>query len=181
MPLIGIDTYKIDFAILENNNPKTIVLLDQSNYLSVPEKPLLFITPPGYTGHIELVYNPDSIIVLNSDSLGFTDQTDYDDLADLPDGVYQIRMGVCPYDELYSKKCYLKTTKLDCKFQNLLLTYDNCDCMDERELKNQIVDLDILVQSAKAEINICNIEKGISKYKSAMKKLENLEKKLNCN
>ena len=180
MPLIGIETYKIDFAILENNNPKTIVLLDQSHYLDVPEKPMLFVTLPGYTGHVEIPYVPNTIITLDSDSLKLTEECDYEELAELPDGVYQIRMGVCPYDELYIKKCYLKTTKLDCKFHNLLLSYDDCECMDEKTLKSQIVDADILIQSAKAEIGMCNVEKATSKYKIALSKLNSIDKKLNC-
>lgn len=180
MPLIGIDTYQIQFSVLETNNAKTITLLDQSNYLTPPEKPLLFVTLPGYTGHVELSYIPRSIIVLNSDSLLLTEQCDYEDLADLPDGVYQIRMAVCPYDELYQKQCYLKTTNLDLRFQNILLTYNQCGCIEERDLKNAIVDIDILVQSAKAEINICNVERAASKYQTALKKIINLERKLNC-
>lgn len=181
MPLIGIDTYKIDFNILETNNPKIIALLDLSNYLTVPNKPLLFVTLPGFTGHVEIPYIPRSIITLNSDDLKLTEECDYDDLADLPDGVYQIRMAVCPYDELHSKKCWLKTTNFDCQFQDILLNYENCDCLDQSKLKETILDVDILIQSAKAEINRCNIDKAVSKYRTALKKLENLEKKLNCN
>lgn len=180
MPLIGIDTYKILFSIVETNNPKTLVLLDQSNYLSVAEKPLLFVTLPGYTGHIELSYAPSTIITLNSDVLQLTENTDYEELADLPDGVYQIKMAVCPYDELYNKQCYLKTTNLDCRLQNILLTYDNCECIDQKDLKDKMLDIFILIQSAKAEVNLCNVSKAVSKYKTAVLKIEYLEKKLNC-
>lgn len=181
MPLLGIDSYKIDFAVLESNNPKTLIILDQSYYLEDIEKPLLQITPPGFTGRIELEYTPNSIIVLNSDSLGLTEDCDYEDLADLPDGVYVIRMAVCPYDELYAKRCYLKTTRLDCMYENLLLTVD-VDCMfDSQKTKNDIVDIDILIRSAKAEANRCNIEAATAKYRAAFKKLEKINKKLNCN
>lgn len=181
MPLIGIDTYKIDFNILETNNPKILAILDLSNYLEIPQKQRLFVTLPGFTGHVEVPYKTNTITVLNSDNLKLTEECDYEELADLPDGVYQIRMAVCPYDELYTKKCWLKTTAFDCRFQNILLNYDDCNSTDKKYIEESIMKIDILIQSAKAEISRCNIERAISKYQSALKKLESLEKKLNCN
>lgn len=180
MPLIGVETYNIDFFVLETNDAKTINLVDRSNYLSAPEKPMLFIILPGYTGHVEVPYAPLSIITINSDNLKLTEECEYEELADLPDGVYQIKMGVCPYNELHSKKAYLKTTKLDQDFQNILLSYENCECLDQTILKQSIIDIDILIQSAKAEANIYNIERATSKYKTAANKLNKLEKKINC-
>lgn len=181
MPIIGIDSYSIDFVVLETNNPKTITLLDQSRYLTDAEKPLLSIIVPGFTGHVEIPYYPNTLITLTSDDVGLTEPTDYEDLADLPDGIYQITMKVCPYDELYSKKCHLKSTLLQCSYQKLLLGLDsNSSCIDNKKLKEEIIDIDILIQSAKAETNICNVEKAMFKYQAAVKKIENLNKKLNC-
>jgi len=180
MPLIGIDTYNIDYYILPTNDPKTITLLDNSHYLSLPEKPLINVILPGFTGSVQFPYIPGGLITIDSDSLDLTENTDYDYTADLPDGVYQITMKVCPYDQLYNKKCYLKTTKFDEQFQQLLLCITPDCCEDQRKLKDEIVDIDILIQSAKAEVNLCNVEKGTLKYQVAVKKLQNLNKKLNC-
>lgn len=181
MPLVGPTSYIIDFAVLENNNPKTIVLLDQSSYLTPAQKPLLQVTLPGFTGSVQVPYAPNTIITLNSDSLSLTEPCDYDYTAELPDGVYEIIMMVCPYNELFNKQCYLKTTQLDVQYRNLLLNLDiNCKCLDEKKLKEQIIDADILIQSAKAECSICNIEKSMQKYRTAVKLIESINKKLNC-
>lgn len=180
---IDINVYKIDFYILDINDPKSIVLLDRSNYLFTPEKPRLFITPPGYTGDIEVEYPgiSNTLIELNSDSIGITETCDHTSpFVDLDDGVWQIKMAVCPYEELYAKKCYLKTTQLDCRIEDILLRFDNCGCIDNQKFKNTIIDIDILLKSAKAEVNICNIKSATDKYKQAVKLVNSLEKTLNC-
>lgn len=177
MPLLDINTYKINFLALSSNDTKTIVLVDTSNYLSFPEKPLLDIVPPGYTGFIQVPYTPNSVIVINSDTLNLTAQCDYSELSDLPDGVYQITMKVCPYDQLYTKKCFIKTSLLESQFQNLLLGMKD----DSVKTKKEIIDIDVLIMSAKAEANVCNIESATEKYNIASKKVNSLLKIIDCN
>lgn len=179
--LIGTQTYTINFYIIESNDPKTIVILDQSNYLDQPEQPTLDVIIPGFTGSVSKEYIPNGINVLNSDSLDLTEQCEYDTTADLPDGVYQITMKVCPFDQLYNKKCYLKTTKFYEAYQNLLLNFDiTNNTYNQDELKRNIIDLDILIQSAKAEVSQCNVDKGVQKYQAALRKLLSINRKLNC-
>lgn len=180
MPLIGIDTYKIDFLVLETGDPRFIVLYDTSNYLSTPEKPLLEITPPGFTGHYELPYNVGGITVINSDNIGLTEECDYDDYAPLPDGVYIIKQKVCPYDELFEQKYYLVTNLFDSKFNELLTKIDSYDRADSSVVKATILDVEVLIKSAKAEIVYCNVQKGVNKYKTAMHLVEKLLNKVNC-
>lgn len=181
MPLIGTQSYNIDFYVLESNDPKTIVILDRSNYLDQPELPLIEVIIPGFTGFVQKEYIPNGLIVLNSDSLDLTEACEYETTADLPDGVYQITMKVCPYDELYNKKCYLKTTKFYEAYQNILLNFDIADTSyNQDKLKQDIIDLDILIQSAKAEVNRCNVDRGTQKYQTALRKLLSINRKLNC-
>ena len=177
MPLIGLDQYIICFRIIPTNDLKTIALLDLSTYLSTPEKPKIEVVLPGYTGSVQFTYTPGGIIIINSKELGLTTSNT---LSDLPDGVYQITMKVCPHDELYSKLCYLKTTKLELDYTNLLLNADLCKCKDDRKFKEDIIDLDILIQTAKAEAGRCNIDAAVIKYKAAVKKAININKTLNC-
>ncbi len=180
---IDFNIYKLDFFILDNNDPKTILLLDRSNYIFPPENPRLFITPPGLTGEIIVEYEgvKNSLIEINSEVLGFTENCSTDsEYANLEDGVYQIKMATCPYEELYVKKCYLKTTLLDCRIEELLLKYDDCGCVKDDLFKNTIIDIDILLKSARAEVNICNVEKATLKFRKAIKMVDFLDKQLNC-
>lgn len=182
MPAIDIQTYKLDFFFLENNDPKSIALLDQSTYLSDPQLPLLQVIPPGFTGALQVPYAPNTITILNSDNLTLTDVTECQDLVDLPDGVWQITQMVCPYDELYTKKCYLKTTQFDNLFANVLLRYSDCfSTIEKNEYERKVIEADILIQSAKAETYCCDIDKATAKYQKALAIVNNITKKLNCN
>lgn len=181
MPSIDIQTYKLDLIFLKNNDPKSIAILDQSTYLSDPQLPLLQVIPPGFTGALQVPYAPNTITILNSDNLTLTDVTECGDLMDLPDGVWQITQMVCPYDELYTKKCYLKTTQFDNAFSNALLNYrEDLSFIDKNEYEKSIIEADILIQSAQAETYFCNIDKATQKYKKALSIVNNLNKKINC-
>lgn len=181
MPVIGLETQLIDFLFLDTNDPKIIVLLDRSVYLTTPEKPLINVIIPGFTGSVDFAYTPSSLIVITSDTLGLTYSTDLGTTSDLPDGVYQITMKVCPYDEFYTKKCYLKISCFQKEYEDLLRTLDlKCECLEPKEVEKELIDIEILIKSAQAECNICSVEKATCKYQAALKKLRALAKKLNC-
>lgn len=181
MPLIDIEQYVIDFLILESNDPRTLILLDRSRYLSNPDKPRLDITLPGFTGSIEIPYNINGITVIDSDTLKLTTSADYNNLIELPDGVYHIRQKVCPYDQLFATKCYLKTQRLQASYEDVLLNMDNtCDCFDVNKLTQELVAIDMLIRSARAEIASCNVYKATEKYNIAARKIAKAKTILNC-
>lgn len=181
MELIQEKEYSINFYIIESNDPKSIVIFDKSLYIDLPEKPLLEVTLPGFTGSVQIPYLPNTLIVLNSDSLDLTKECEYENYADLPDGVYQITMKFCPYETFYNKKCFLKTSNFYQEYQKLLLSLDfTKDSYDQDYIKNQIINMDILIQSAKAETSLCNIQKAVNKYSGALSILSNINRKINC-
>ena len=181
MPVIDIQSYKIDFSVLDDNNPETLIILDKSTYLDVPEKPLLDIILPGYTGYVEVPYTPSTISLYDSDSLSLTEPCEDGSTSGLPDGVYQIKMKICPYDDFFTDKCFLKSSKFNYAYQTLLLQFDTLStCYNQQDLKVAIMDLDILIQSAKAEADRCNVERATYKYNAASTKLAAINKKLNC-
>ena len=181
MPLAEALDYIIDFSILESNDLKAIYILDKSTYITPAEKPVIDVILPGFTGYVSTTYTPGTIIVLNSDNLDLTDATEYADLACLPDGVYQITMKVCPYEELYNKQCYLHTARFKRDYTEFLINLEKAyKCFDEQILEQELMEIELLLISAKAEVTICNAEKAAEKYKIAVKKLNKLNKKLNC-
>ena len=181
MPTIGIETYNIDFLILESNDPKTIVLLDRSTYLTTPEKPRLEVTPPGFTGYIEIPYNINGITILDSDSLLLTANCEYVELADLPDGVWIIKQKVCPYDELFIKKYYLKTQCLEHLYNSALLKMGetNIDCDVISGINTMIIEIEILLKTAKLEAARGNVRDATKKYQYASKRINKFIKSIN--
>jgi hypothetical protein len=181
MPLITENSYNIDFFVIDGNDTKSIIILDNSTYLDPPDKPLLEIILPGFTGYVSIPYRPNNYTILNSDSLDLTASCDYTELIDIPDGIYQIKMKICPYEELHNKKCYLKTSSFYKKFQEVLLTADLYeDTYEGSALKNSVVDVDLLMQSALASVQKCDLDNGIRLYTTANKKLNQIVNKLNC-
>lgn len=177
MAMLGFSVYEIDFFILDNNNPKTLVILDQSNYLETPERPVYGIKLPGYSNTIVVPYLIDRINIVNSNTLGLTNAACHEALTDLPDGVYEITQMVCPYNELFKTQLYLKTTKLQCLYDKLLLDID-CSNLD---IEKQLIHIDILIQAAKAEAKLFNPIKAQEKYTAALEAVTKLQNKLNCN
>lgn len=180
MPILGLQTQSVNFTILEDNDPKTITLQDKSVYFGTPEKPLVEVLPPGYTGRVEFEYTPNSIITIDSDLLQLSFSAGIGSTTDLPDGVYQIALKFCPYSEFYLKKCYLKTSLFLRDFECFLLKFNPDCCEDVKKLKSDIIDIEILILSAKAEVGVCNVDKATQKYQLAVKKLSALNKKLTC-
>lgn len=177
MAMLGLDIYEIDFFILDNNNPKTLVIFDQSHYLDDPEKPIYSITLPGYHTVVNIPYVINQINVINSNLLGLTNAFCNGDLIDLPDGVYEITQAVCPYTELFNTKLFLKTTRLECNYDKILLQIGSKPL--EKQFKDEVINIDILIRSAKAEVKYGNREKGQEKYLAALEKVNILTKKIN--
>ena len=181
MPTLVEKTAYIDFFVLDSNDAKSIIILDNSVYLDPADKPLLQVILPGFTGYVNIPYNPNSYTILNSDNLDLTSSCDYSELAELPDGVYQIRMQVCPTEEFYSKKCYLKTTAFYNKYREVLLNNDIfIETYEGSKLKNSIIDAELLIETAKGYVYRCDIYNATKYYAAANKKLNSIIKKLNC-
>lgn len=181
MPLIKSSSYNIDFYILQNNDPKSVAILDMSEYIDQPEKPKVDVILPGFTGHVSVDYVPGSVLIMDSDMLDLTSECDYCDKPDLPDGVYQITMKICPYDELYKRKCFLKTTIFFNSLQEILLQTNLDDnSYQNRQFKNDILDLYLLIHSASADVARCNVQDGVKKYDAAVRLLNQINNKYNC-
>ena len=96
----------IDFNIFDTYDCKTLGLVDISYYN--PEMTIsgmtLQVIVPGMDNIMELNYNKGGVTVLNSNNLGITKVWDFDDLVELPDGAYTIKMSICPYDQYWAEK-----------------------------------------------------------------------------
>lgn len=181
MPLITDVTYCINFLILESDDPTTIVIQDISSYIGVPEQPLIDVVLPGFTGYVSNSYNPGGLKVLDALSLDLICEDTCSGQVLLPDGVYQITMKVCPYEELFKSKCFLKTSIFNRDMSSFLLKIDRAlQCYDVDKLTNELLEIDLLIESAKAEAKICNVEVATHKYQHAVKKLSKLIDKVNC-
>ena len=80
---------------IQNPNSKELFLIDTSNWLHLNGVNAYYeIEVPGGGRKIQLNLRRDTIQVLNSNRLNITKDRNVEDLADLPDGVWSIKIYV---------------------------------------------------------------------------------------
>lgn len=169
--------YKIDFNVLEVGfNEKTIIIYDQSEYIEEPESPTIEVILPGFKKGYRQLYEPGKVNVINTASLGVNKCPTI-----LNDGVYWIKLSICPHDELFARKPYLRNLHQEIKYMNTLLKLDAspCNLKTNKELQESLVEVDVMIQASKASAQACNITNAVNFYNEADKLLEKINKKLN--
>lgn len=164
----------LDFEILETGNTKTIVFVDASNYIEQPEKPLLEIILPGYSNYFLINVAAGMVNTFNASTIGLSKVFDASCLIDLPDGIYQYKYKICPYDKTFISKSYMRVTNLLLKLQGV---YNGIDLTSEvdKYFKSTLIDIHILIKGAQL-LAAKNPVKAQANYLLA----SNLTDKLNC-
>lgn len=176
--MLGIKENILDFEILPIKNPKFLVVFDLSDYMEYPKQPSIRITLPGYTKPIFLPFKKDSINKYTSNDL--QPKKDTLELFDLPDGLYKISYHIQPHEEEFIEKYYLQTNLFNKQYTQFLLSLELSDCSMKNDniIKNGILDADLFIQLAQANVEENNLKAANEAYKNAVSTLEKLTKKL---
>jgi hypothetical protein len=169
-------TNKLYFEILPTLNCKTLALADMSTYAGDVEGATLQVQLPDRETVKELLYKPNSITILNSNSLGYSNVTDLNDLEDLPDGVYTIKISVCPYEINWFERDIYRICKLECKYYKALLTLDmsKCESCFSKQKMDKLNNARVYMEGVIANTNNGDINKASELYEVADKILDNL-------
>jgi hypothetical protein len=171
MPLLSIKTNKLNFDIIDSLDPKVLSFLDKSMYLEKsPDKPLVEILVPGYSKSILVPYRIHSYNSISAGQLNIS----CGKTENLPDGVYEITIRVCPHDSIFLTKYYLKTDLLQYEIDNLLLSILNKQDMSD-SFKKAMDNVFILLESAKVHARNGNVEEAIEMYKKVQKIINKLK------
>lgn len=170
----------LDFEILRTGNPKTIVFMDSSDYFENPDKPLLQITPPGYSRYLVVNINARHITAINSLMLGISQIMETSNAVNLPDGVWKFRYAICPYDKLFIQKFHLRTVDIRAKLNQITdyLDFSDCDIKEDQKIKNEYVDILLLLSYGEARADLGFPEQASDAYNKANKKVIKLYEKL---
>lgn len=171
----------LSFDVLNAYNCKHLAILDTSYYnpLQDIEGRILQVVSPFDSEVLELPYQKSGITVINSNSLGISKNAPEELLSDIPDGLYTIKISICPYDQFYYEKSFYRTCKIECKYNKAILTLDfnKCtECFDDQKTKK----LDTVrryLDGVIANSENCNFNKATELYKYANKLLDEI---LNC-
>ena len=178
---------KLNVDYIDNNNPKTFRLIDESEYnpkITVTNAKLQ-VTPPGFTSGVTFDVKPYFSMVLNASILNILKVKSYALLADLPDGIYSINYSINPNSELFVDYDYFRTVKLREKFSRIV-----CGLLDKKrdytvrefeEIKEEILWVDQLIDASKYKTEICEEpEKGILLYNEASHLLDKYVSCITC-
>ncbi len=143
----------------DNTDPKLIGIRDASSYNEDIEVqcPIIVIQAPGYTTTYTIDFTPGSFQPINSNNIGITKTSRYQDLVDLPDGVWYIKYSIQPHEKLYTEHLFYRTSQLRCSFYQALLSVDMNTTSGYKELMNdqleQLMIADFHIKSAEANLN----------------------------
>ena len=173
----GIKKHELDFEILETNNTKRLVFLDTSIYYTNPTTPVLHLVKPGGE-QVILNVSHGEINTFNSHSLGLTNPLTGDDTTAIPDGVWQAVYRICPYNELYTSKFFVRFEIINECLYNVYRNFDTeCCGVENDQLKKCLNDIYLLMESAKANAYKNLKEKAEKDYSLAVKKINKIIKK----
>jgi hypothetical protein len=183
MPL-GIHRNILDFEILETGNPLTLVLVDSSQYIEPPDRPLLEAFLPGFDKYLLTNVVPNQVNTFNSNTLNLAHSLSLNHLVVLPDGVWKFRYKICPYDYVFVDKSYLRTTLIEQKLSRAYNELDLEKCTDKTTayILDQLTRVQILLRGGKAIVNQ-NTKRSSEYYKLADRLLDQILDKFhkNCN
>ena len=171
----GIKTHFINFTIIPTSDDKSIVFADNSDYYKLPESPILEIVLPGFNKIFTVNIEPSKFNVLNSNLIGLTSILKTNNLVSLPDGIYTLTYKICPYEYFNITKYYLKTDSLEKDLADVFnkIKIDS-DITEHFEFKKQVMDIMVLIESAKACVNNGYLDRGTKDFKLATNKLKKL-------
>jgi hypothetical protein len=172
MPILNIKSNKLNFEIVESLDPKVLSFLDTSTYLEKsPDKPLVEVLVPGYSKSVIVPYKVNRFNTLSAGQLNITCGTN----DNMPDGVYQLTIRVCPYEVVFCTKYYLKTDLLQYEIDDILLNILYKQELSD-SIKKSINTMFVLLESAKVHARNGNIEEATEMYK----KIQKLVTKIKC-
>lgn len=161
----------IDFDVLETNNPKKLMIGDTSqNWLHAENDPAyLYITIAGSRQPKIFTFDKKAITVFNSVNLGLSSVKDCGDskYADLPDGVYTIKLQ-SSYEEHYVQKYYLKTDIIELEISKKIVDNALNKSTDNNMFVNSVFEVEWKLKVAKAFIREGNLPLATRYYNEAV-------------
>jgi hypothetical protein len=172
MPILTVKSNELNFEIIDSLDPRTIAFLDKSVYLeSSPDKPMVEVLIPGSTKPIVVPFRTNEYNVITGGQLNISCGKN----STLPDGVYTLKISVCPHEYVFLSKTFLKASLLEYELDSILLKQ-----LEHRDIpKNFKKDFEYsirLLEAAKIHAERGNINESTNLYK----KVSKIVNKLNC-
>lgn len=165
---------RLDIIVLPTYNSTTLGIADSSVYTEDPpieSSPTIEIDIPAF-GKVYIPFNMNEFNIFTSVTLGISE---IGDIQPLPDGVYYLKYSVAPSYINYVEKSFIRTEKLQEKFDTAFMRLDmmECDQVIKKQAKVDLNTIYFFIQGAIAAANNCAEEQATKLYIKADKMLDN--------
>lgn len=146
------------------SDSKYLVIHNVSRYMDVAPIVNLYVTAPGYIETKELIIPADGTFAINSQNILINPT--FQDYVDLQDGVYKLRLSVCPHDTEFVEKHILRTHIIQNKAADLLTKMD-FQGHDLTEDAARLSYVHTLLTAAKHSARVNNTKRALQLYQAA--------------
>lgn len=175
----------IDFTVFNREgffDPYTLYIADNSAWVHLEEKPsVIEIYTPGSKAPVVNYFDKKSINNFNSIGLNLNCPTDCGiELQELPDGIYNITLKASP-SSFFKNKKHLRTTKIRLEIAKYLISLNlGCESKESKDQLQKIMEINLLLDSAEANVIFDNLQTANEEYQLAKRKVEKLTNCKNC-
>lgn len=157
-----LDKINIDFQVLDTNDPRVILIADNSIWGHIEDKPTIIeITVAGESSPKVHYFKQKQLNSINSYHLGLSCPNECGEMefTDIPDGIYTITVKGSP-DKYFKTRKYLRTVLTRLELDKLYINL-NLFCKEKNmDLYNLLIDIDLMLKSAEANVRHDNIAKA---------------------
>lgn len=176
--MANIKKIEIDFQVIKTYDPKKLIIADASEWSHIIDKPAIIeITLPGSSNAFtNYITKKNVITVYNSSLLGINCGAACDeDLVELPDGIYHIKMKGSP-DTFFKERYYMRSEKLQLQLDKIYTTLGFDIKRQDREIAESLWNCKLLIEAADASTRRGELGMAADYYKSAKRIIENCER-----
>lgn len=176
---------QLDIYIEKILNPKLLIVKDASWYnpdVAVTNAKL-DLQYPNSTSYVNIPVGKNFTYMINSNTIGLTNVSRSDALAELPDGIWTIKYSICPNEELFVEYTFLRNVKQLIRYHNLFcqIEIERCNRKQYSEDLETIRGIKDIIDAAEYLANDCGkYEKAIELYDYADGLLNEFTKDCKC-
>lgn len=169
----------LDFEIVGTNNPKTLRVVDQSEWGILFNRPAIIeITPPGESEPHVYYLGKNQLNVFNSKTLGINPGRE-GGFEDLKDGIYNIAIVGSPSTYRIERK-YLKTDSIRLNIDKIWARSTILCDHEDRNIIEKIKEIEFVLTAAEANMRLGNINEVQQLYERAEKLVDVLNNCESC-
>lgn len=173
----------LDFTIIDMHDPRFLGVLDLSKIPAgfTVVSPSIEIEPPQFSKSINL-HSFNVLTAFNSSSLNITCEDENGQVANLPDGLWNIKISVAPAFQYFAEKSFMRVDAILLAWEKALLKSDikEKDLSVSKQDKIYLDDIKFFIDGSVAAANQCDYNRAVQLYDLAKSLLDKYNKSKQC-